>query len=60
MLLDVKSDQGLDRAALVGIEVAALAEMFGQRPVLEASPRLDGGDELVLIDQTILQRNQSK
>ena len=60
MLFDVKADHGLDHASLAGIEVAAIAEMFGQRLAFGASPGFKGGDELVLVDQTVLQGNQSE
>ena len=36
------------------------AEVLGQRPVLVAGPGLEGGDELGLVDQPVLQRQQAE
>ena len=51
VLLQVQGDQASTPAALVGVEVAAGDEVLGQRPRLVAGPGLEGGDELVLVDQ---------
>ena len=53
-------DQRLDTRALVGVEVAAVDEVVGQRPGLVAGPGLEGGDELALLDQADLQREQAE
>ena len=58
--LRCSADQGLDRGALVGVEVAAGDEVVGQRPGLVAGPGLEGGDELALVDQAVLQGEQAE
>ena len=60
MLLQVQPDHRLDHAALVGIEGAAVDEVIGQRPVFLERPGLKPGDELDLVDQPILQRQQAE
>ena len=47
-------------ARCVGVEVAAGDEVVGQRPGLVAGPGLEGGDELVLVDQAVLQGEQAE
>src|SRR2546425_375886 len=43
-----------------GPEAAAGGEVVGQGMALVAGPGLEGGDELDLIDQAVLQREQSE
>ena len=57
---EVQADHSLDPDALVGVEVAAGGEVLGQRPGLVAGPGLEGGDELALVDQAVLQGQQTK
>ena len=45
---------------VVGVEVAAADQVVGQRPGLVAGPGLEGGDELALVDQAVLQREQAE
>ena len=45
VLLEVPRDQGLDRGAVVGVEIAAGDEVVGQAATFEG-PGLEGGDEL--------------
>ena len=60
VLLEVQGDQGLDAGALRGVEVAAGDEVVGQGPGLVAGPGLEGGDELGLVDQAVLQGEQAE
>ena len=60
MLLEVQRDQRLDGGALLGVEVAAGDEVVGQGPGLVAGPGLEGGDELALVDQAVLQGEQAE
>ena len=60
VLLEVPGDQRLDHVAVVGVEVAAGHEMIGHRPALVAGPGLEGGDELALVDQAVLECEQAE
>ena len=60
VLLEVPSDQGLDRGAVVGVEISAADEVLGQRSILPERPCLKGRDELSLIDQPVLQGEESE
>jgi hypothetical protein len=60
VLLQVQSDHGLDAGALVGVKVAAAGEVVGQRPALVAGPGLEGGDELALVNQAVLEGKQAE
>ena len=49
------------RAARFGAgQVAAGFQVVGQAPGLVAGPGLEGGDELALVDQAVLKREQSE
>jgi hypothetical protein len=52
----VQPDHRLDDGTLLGVEVAAGGQMVGQWPGAVAGPGLEGGDELPLVDQAIMQR----
>jgi hypothetical protein len=54
VLVDVQADYRLDYTALVGVKVAAVDKMVGQRLAFYASPALKGDDELNLVDQAVL------
>ena len=60
MFLLVEPDHRLDHAALVGVQVAAVDQVFRDLAALVATPGPEGGDELVLIDQAVLEGKQSK
>ena len=61
VLLEVQADQGLDGGSLVvGVEVAAGDQVLGQRPGLVERPGLEGGDELGLVDQAVLEGEQTE
>ena len=60
VLLQVQADHDFEAGALVGVEVPAVGEVFGQGPGLVAGPGLEGGDELTLVDQAVLQGQQAK
>ena len=60
VLLEVPRDEGLDGGAVVGVEVAAGDEVVGQGSRLVAGPGLEGGDELDLVDQAVLQGEQAE
>jgi hypothetical protein len=46
----------LDTSSLLGVDITASDEIFSQGPGFIAGPDLEGGDELALIDQAVLQR----
>jgi hypothetical protein len=56
----MEGDQGLADGSLVGVQVAAGQQVVGQVSLLVASPGLEGGDELDLVDQAVLQREPSE
>ena len=58
--LTCNGDERLEAGAGVGVEVAAGDEVVGQAPGLVAGPGLEGGDELALVDQAVLKREQSE
>ncbi len=60
VLLEVAGDEGLDGGAVVGVEVAAGDQVLGQRPPLLERPGLKGRDELRLVDQAVLQGEQTE
>ena len=60
VLLEVQGDDRFEAGAGVGVEVAAGDEVVGQAPGLVAGPGLEGGDELALVDQAVLKREQSE
>ena len=47
-------------ARAIGVQVAAGDEVVGQGAGLVAGPGLEGGDELGLVDQAVLQREQAE
>src|SRR5262249_57152778 len=53
-------DHGLDAGALVGVEVAATDEVVGEGAGLVERPRLERGDNVALVDQPVLQREQAE
>src|SRR4051794_8028204 len=57
MPLEVALDQPLDGGAIVGVEIA---KVVGERAGAGARPRLEGGDELVLVDQAVLKGEQAE
>ena len=57
---EVPGDQGLDGGAVVGVEVAAGDEVVGQGAGLVERPGLEGGHELALVDQAVLQGQQAE
>ena len=60
VLLEVAGHQGLDGGSVVGVEVAAADEVVGQGAGLVERPGLEGGDELALVDQAVLQGQQAE
>ena len=60
MLFQVPLDQSLDSRAILCIETAALDKLVGQQPALGTGPGLEARDELALVDQAVLQSEQSK
>jgi hypothetical protein len=60
VLLDVACHEGLDRGSVVGIEVATVDEVVGQGSVLLERPRLEGGHQLRLVDQSDLEGEQAE
>src|SRR6478752_9629183 len=60
VLLEVLGDEALQQGTLLGVEVAAGDEVLGQGPDLVASPGLEGGHELDVVDQAVLKGEQSE
>ena len=60
MALQVERRQRLDGRALVGGQVAAGFQVVGQARGLVERPGLEGGHELDLVDQAVLQGEQSE
>jgi hypothetical protein len=60
VLLDVAGHEGVDRQSVVGIEVAAVDEVVGQVADLVQGPGLEGGHELDLVDQPVLEGERAK
>jgi hypothetical protein len=60
VLFDVASHEGLDSGSIVGIEVAANDEVVGQGAGLVERPGLEGGHELDLVNQPVLEREESE
>jgi hypothetical protein len=55
VLLKVESHHGADCVAGVGVHVTQGKQVFRQGAGFVACPREDGGDELGLVDQAVLQ-----
>jgi hypothetical protein len=60
VLLEVAYHEGLDGGSVVGLEVAAADEVVGQGAGPIERPGLEGGHELDLVDQSVLQREQAE
>ena len=58
VLLQVQAHHRLDAQALIAVEVTPRDEMVGQRPGAVTRPRLEGRDELHLVNQAVLKRKQ--
>ena len=60
MLLDVHGRHCRDRCSAVGVQATPVAQVIRQGPGLFVRPGLERRDELSLIDQADLQRDQPK
>ena len=60
VLFQVPGHQRLDDGPVVGVEMAHGDEVLGQRPALVERPGLEGPDEPGLVDQAVLQGEQSE
>jgi hypothetical protein len=60
VLLDVQGDHRVQAGAGVNVEVTPGDELVGQALGLVAGPGLEGKDELALVDQAVLKREQSE
>ena len=60
VLLQVERNHRLDAGALVGVQVAAVAEVLGQWPAPATRPCLKRRDKLGLINQAVLQGKNPK
>ena len=58
--LRCRATMALTAARPSALEPAAIGEVLGQGPGLVAGPGLEGGDELRLVDQADLQRDQAE
>ena len=60
MTPEVPGREGLEDRPIKGLEVPAFHEVVGQGACLVRGPGLEGADEAVLVDQPVLEREQSK
>ena len=60
VFLEVACHKGIDNGPIVSIEVATSDEVVGQRPGLVERPGLEGGHQLDLGNQAVLQRKQAE
>ena len=60
VLFQVPGHQRLDDSPVVGVEIAHGDEVLGQRPALFERPGLEGPDEPGLVNQAILQSEQTE
>ena len=60
MLLEVAGDKRLDGVAILVVECASSGQVLGERPSLVECPSLERGNELCLIDQAVLEGEQTK
>ena len=51
---EMTRNQGLNRPSIVRVQVSTVEQVFGQGPRLVARPGVECGDELGLLDQTVL------
>ena len=58
--INVQSGQAFQQRAMRPVEEAERDKMIGQWPLFVASPRLERPDELDLVDQSVLEREQSE
>ena len=52
--LEVSGDESVHRHAILRVKVAACHEVLGQDAPFVQGPSLEGGDELALVDQSVL------
>jgi hypothetical protein len=60
MFLEMSGDERLHQIAVIGVKIAPGDQMIGHGPFFVVSPRLKRGDELYLVDHTVLKREQAK
>ena len=60
MALDVQTGDGLDGGAARGIEVTRVDQVVGQRSALVARPGGEGREQRPLVDQAVLQGEQTE
>ena len=60
MLLHVPGDESGDHISVVGVKISTGHQMIGHGAAFVAGPGLKGRDELDLVDQTILKRDQAE
>ena len=59
-VLEVLLGHRVEERAALGVDRAAVDEDLGQGPALGPRPGPEGGDELVLVDQSVLERQQAE
>ena len=60
VLLEMLGRHALEEAALDGVQVAARTKVVGKAAQLVERPRLEGSDELALVDDARLKREQAE
>ena len=60
VLFQALLDQGLDSGTVICVKITATDKVLGQTARLVERPGLEGGDELSLVDQPILEGNQAE
>ena len=60
MPFEMSHDQGLNGHAIVRVQVSPFLEVIGQGSRLVTGPGVERGNKLSLLDQTVLQGEQTK
>ncbi len=60
VLHEMTAHQGIDGGAVVGVQVAPAGQVLGQAPRPVESPRLEGSDQLRLVDQSHLEGDEAE
>jgi hypothetical protein len=60
MLLEVHRDECCNHISLIGLKITAGNQMIGQGSAFVAGPGLKSRDELDLVNETVLKREQAE
>jgi len=56
----MQANHRLHDRTLIGVEITALDQVIGKRSTLIERPRLEGGNKLALIDEAVLEGEQTE